>query len=484
MLNRFVSTHFAAVFATVAVALLAPGMLCAQTEAGSLPNRLQVVVSGHKLPADSYGFLVQEAGTDHAILDSNSATPLNPASTMKLLTTLTALEQLGPNYSWNTEVHALGPVHDGTLTGDLLIKGGGDPYLLEDQLRQMLKAVQRAGIKRITGDLVLDTTYFDSGVSEAAPIDNQEDRAYNVLPNALMSNFQAVTFYFRPAEDGKHVVITADPELANLHITNNLRLGAGACDGYQRGITFNENNAQPDAVQFDGTFPASCEEYSLVRAVMTPEQFFYGLFTMLWQQLGGEFNGALKLAQAPMDAKPLVSWNSPPLSEVIRSINKFSNNLMTRQTLLTLGAEVADMPATVEQGGQVVAEYLAMLGLDSTGLVIANGAGLSRDTRISPALMAKVLQHGHASPYMAEFIASLPINGVDGTMRNRLRSGGMRGNMHVKTGTLEGVSAVAGYVTAKSGKQYVVAGMLNHNLADRGPGVELMDALLTWVYEQ
>ncbi|MES2604958.1 MAG: D-alanyl-D-alanine carboxypeptidase, partial [Pseudomonadota bacterium] len=148
------------------------------------------------------------------------------------------------------------------------------------------------------------------------------------------------------------------------------------------------------------------------------------------------------------------------------------------------GAEEFDVPATLQTGGDVINEYLTMLGIDSTGLVVSNGAGLARDTRISPFLLNKVLQQGHASPYMAEFIASLPINGIDGTMRNRLRSTAMRGNMHIKTGTLDEVSAVAGYVTAKSGKQYTVVGMLNHTLADRGPGVELMDALLTWVYEQ
>ncbi|MES2604957.1 MAG: D-alanyl-D-alanine carboxypeptidase/D-alanyl-D-alanine-endopeptidase, partial [Pseudomonadota bacterium] len=249
-------------------------------------------------------FYVQEAGNGTAILDINGTTPMNPASTMKVLTTLTALEHLGPAYSWHTEAHALGTLQDGTLTGDLLIKGGGDPYLLEEQLRNMLKAVQRAGVHTITGDLLLDTSYFAATVSQDAPIDNQEDRAYNVLPNALMSNFQAVTFYFRPDADGQHVVIDADPALSNLTITNNLQLSSGPCEGYQRGITFNEDDARPDHVQFDGKFPAQCGQYALVRSVMTPEQFFYGLFTMLWQQLGGEFHGSLKLANAPQDATP------------------------------------------------------------------------------------------------------------------------------------------------------------------------------------
>lgn len=459
--------------------------LAAQAQtASTLPARMQLVVDGHKLPSASYGFYVQEVGNGRALLDVNSTRPLNPASTMKVLTTLAALEQLGPDFAWNTKVYALGPVNDGILQGDLLIKGSGDPYLLEDQVRNMLKAVQRAGVLRITGDLILDTSYFDSGVGDAPLIDNHSDRAYNVLPNALMSNFQAVTFYLHPSADGKHVDVHPDPALANLHITNDIRLKKGRCEGYQRGVSFSEDSANAEHVVLAGEFPTACKEFELVRAVMTPEQFFYGLFSTLWRELGGDFHGNVRSGKAPDDSEPLVQWTSPPLSDVIRSINKYSNNLMIRQTLLTLGAERFAAPATVANGGGVVNEYLQMLGIDPSPLVVANGSGLSRDARITAGLLNQVLQHGYQSPWMSEFISSLPINGIDGTMRNRLRTERMRGNMHIKTGTLEEVSAVAGYVTAKSGKQYTVVGLLNHAQADRGPGVELMNALLAWVFEQ
>ncbi len=473
-------------WARLGAVVLGLGLSCsgqAQTSASTMPARMQVVVAGHKLPASSYGFYVQEVGNGATVLTINANAALNPASTMKVLTTLAALEQLGPTFTWNTRVYALGPVNDGILQGDLLIKGGGDPYLLEEQVRNMLKAVQRAGIIRITGDLLLDTSYFDAGSGQDNMIDNKKDRAYNVLPNALMSNFQAVTFYIHPSADGKHVDIHPDPALANLQITNDVHLKKGACDGYQHGLKFVEDAAHPEHVVWSGDYPSACKEDAMVRAVLTPATFFYGLFGKLWAELGGEFNGSVRVGKAPDQVPPLVQWSSPPLADVIRSINKFSNNLMTRQTLLTLGAERFAAPATVANGGSVVTEYLQMLGINSEALVVSNGAGLAREARITPALLNQVLQHGHDSPYMAEFISSLPLNGIDGTMRNRLRSERMRGNMHIKTGTLEEVSAVAGYVTAKSGKQYTVVGMLNHSEADRGPGVELMDALLAWVFE-
>jgi D-alanyl-D-alanine carboxypeptidase/D-alanyl-D-alanine-endopeptidase (penicillin-binding protein 4) len=450
----------------------------------ALPRRIDLVLKGHGLPADSYGFFVQEVGGGMALLEHNALRPFNPASTMKVLTTLTALEQLGPAYTWDTAIYPLGEIRDGTLNGDLLIQGGGDPFLLEEHVRAMLKAVQRSGISRITGDLVLDTSYFDTAVSQEPMIDSQSNRAYNVLPHALMSNFQTVTFYFTPSADGTRVVVNTDPALSNLEISNNLRLSNGPCEGYNRGVRIEDDPANPRAVLLSGNFPSGCREFSLVRAVLDPNEYFFGLFSHLWQELGGEFNGKLRESPPPADLQPLLVWGSPPLAEVIRSINKFSNNLMTRQTLLTLGAEHSASPATLASGADAVTEYLALLGLNSAGLVVSNGAGLSRDASISPALLNAVLQQGYDSRYMPEFLASLPINGIDGTMRTRLRDNKLRGSMHIKTGTLDEVSAVAGYVFASSGKKYTVVGILNHPLADRGPGAELMDALLTWVYEQ
>jgi len=172
------------------------------------------------------------------------------------------------------------------------------------------------------------------------------------------------------------------------------------------------------------------------------------------------------------------------MSDVVKSINKFSNNLMTRHLLLTLGAETFGSPATVEKGIEAVKSYLEMNDLNASQLIMSNGSGLSRDVRITTELLNEVLRLGWASPYMPEYAASLPINGMDGTMRNRLVGSNMSGRMHIKTGSLDEVSAIAGYVFSRSNKVYSVTGIINHELADRGPGTELMDALLTWVYQQ
>jgi D-alanyl-D-alanine carboxypeptidase/D-alanyl-D-alanine-endopeptidase (penicillin-binding protein 4) len=221
-----------------------------------------------------------------------------------------------------------------------------------------------------------------------------------------------------------------------------------------------------------------------VREVLNAPDYTFGLFMALWQELGGSLDGDLRVGAVPDNLEPIVVWNSVPLGDVIRSINKFSNNVMTRQLLLTLGAEVLGPPATIDKGIQAMKNYLELKSLDSTQLSLDNGAGLSRGTRVTTSLMTGLLQSAWRSPYMPEFVASLPLNGLDGTMRNRVRGATMSGRMHVKTGSLDEVAAVAGYVYSQSNTLYTVVGIVNHELADRGPGAELLDELLTWVYLQ
>jgi D-alanyl-D-alanine carboxypeptidase/D-alanyl-D-alanine-endopeptidase (penicillin-binding protein 4) len=456
----------------------------AEAQNSVIPERIQLVIDGHNLPPSSFSFYVQEVGQDNPDLSVNADLPMNPASAIKTLTTFAALESLGPAFTWQTELYALGPIENGVLRGDLLMKGGGDPFLVEDQLRAMLKSLQRAGVEHITGNLVLDGSYFDASVEEGELIDNQNGRAYNTDPNAIIANFQAMTFFFYPHANGRDVIIHTDPRLPNVKISNHLRQVNRSCGGYQRGISFNLNPDDPSEVIFEGQFPSRCSRYQMVREVLDAPDYTFGLFKELWSELGGQLGGDLRRGAVPDELDPIVIWNSVPMSDVIKSINKFSNNLMTRHLLLTLGAEVLGPPATVEKGIEAINNYLELKSLDSKQLSLSNGAGLSRDTRITAVLLNEVMQSAWASPYMPEYVASLPLNGMDGTMRNRARGSKMSGRMHVKTGSLDEVSAVNGFVYSQSNRVFAVTGMVNHELADRGPGTELLDALLIWTYLQ
>jgi D-alanyl-D-alanine carboxypeptidase/D-alanyl-D-alanine-endopeptidase (penicillin-binding protein 4) len=217
---------------------------------------------------------------------------------------------------------------------------------------------------------------------------------------------------------------------------------------------------------------------------MTHNQYFSAVFKKMWAEVGGRFNGEVVDGIVPEDARLLKVWESPTLPEVIRDINKFSNNVMARQLLLTLASTSAtdglNLPATAERGTQAVKAWLENKGIHAPELLIENGSGLSRDERIAPASMARLLLAAYKSPLMPEFISSMPLAGYDGTMRHRLTDQTVAGNAHVKTGTLKDVKALAGYVLAASGKQYVVVFFINHPAA--AGGGDAQDALLEWVY--
>lgn len=455
-----------------------------------LPGNIAFVLDGYDIPEGSYGILVENLSQPASTISINTAAAMQPASTIKTLTTLVALHDLGPDYHWPTEIYTLGPVDDnGNLNGDLLIRGQGDPFLVEEQVRAMLKSLMQQGIQHINGNLILDSSAFDTSVWQGSAMDGQSGRAYNVLPHPLLMNFQVNNFLFRPNADGNGVNILSDPPLENLIIDNQLRLSQSRCSGFQRGIRA-DVYPEENRIQFSGSFPSGCQQYRMTRATMNAPDYAYGLISLLWQQLGGTLSGGViedvngtHLSEHPELAPTIVHW-SPPLSEVIRSINKYSNNVMTRQLLLTMGRSDDTRGVTLAAGQQAVVDFLTERQLPHSSLVLDNGSGLSRQTRISASDLGAALHFAWHSPYMPEFLASLPLSGMDGTMSSRLTDSTARGRMHVKTGSLDDVAGVAGYVYSESGDTYAVVVFLNQNDADRGLGQELADAVLAWTVQQ
>ena len=450
-----------------------------------LPPEVSRVLTGHGIPAADVSIVVQGIDDEQPVLRHLPDVPRSPASVMKLVTTWSALEYLGPAYTWPTEVFYRGPFDGRKLDGDLAIKGYGDPYLVVEEVWKLLHALRRTGLTEITGDLVLDDSYFAVDEPDPGAFDGQPYRTYNVVPNALLMNFKAVTFQFRPDPVHGRVNVSTEPLLANLKIDNNLALGDGPCGGYQAGIAFNHGDTKTlERVVLDGRFSRRCNVYGLGRTVLQHDTFAYGLFSSLWKEVGGSFGGKLRNERLPPDATPALVWRSKPLGEIVRAINKNSNNVMTRQLLYTLGAEAAGGPGTRDNGVAAVRELLTARGLDPSTLMLQNGAGLSRDESASVQFLVDLLRVAYRSPWAPEFISSLSLGGLDGTTRGRFDSTPATGVMHLKTGRLDHVSAVAGYVHAADGRVYVVAVVMNSENAHRGPGQELEEAVLRYVLAQ
>lgn len=449
----------------------------------TLPAALRSVLNVRQLPQESLSVYVEDLASGDIVLNWQANVPRNPASTIKLLTTLVALDLLGPAYTWKTEVYALGDIEDGRLQGDLLIKGYGDPFLVTERVWQLLREVRRAGIHEISGDLLIDDSHFDIHDEDPAAFDRQPLRAYNVVPNALLMNFKVVRYWFEPNHDANTVRVWVDPALANLSIENQLSLETGRCRGYQRGISISANLAI-DEMTFSGKFPSGCKRYALDRTALSHNEFVFGLFTSLWRESGGVFDGSWRNAIAPVDVEPVVEFRSLPLANVIARVNKHSNNVMARQILHTLSAEVLGSPGSEEGGGKVVRDWLESSGLHFSKLAFDNGAGLSRDARISAQDLGSMLRFAWRQPYMPEYLASLSLSGLDGTLSRRFRDQTLLGKAHLKTGSMDHVTAVAGYLQSRSGRRFAVVAMQNYTDIHRGPGEEVQEALLRWLYEQ
>jgi D-alanyl-D-alanine carboxypeptidase/D-alanyl-D-alanine-endopeptidase (penicillin-binding protein 4) len=445
-----------------------------------LPETISNVLQHRNLPEDSLSIYVESLDTGEPVLAWNEAKPRNPASVMKILTTLVALDVLGPTYRWETNLYLLGDVDQGELKGDLLIQGSGDPFLVTDRFWQMLRKVRQAGIQRIDGDLLLDDSYFSVPYYDAGAFDREPLRAYNVGPNALLSNLKVVRYVFEPDPVTGGVTIRVDPALGDLQVQNRLRVRPGSCRGYQRGIAISMND-ELNKVTFSGDFPDGCDIYSMDRTALSHNQYTYSLFKSVWNESGGELTGEWRNVVTPLELEPDITFRSMPLSDVISKINKHSNNVMARQLLLTLGAEVNGAPGTSESGREVVIDWLSQHGLGTSEMKLENGAGLSRDVRLTTKMLVDLLRLGFESPFMPEYVSSLSLSGLDGTLSRRFRDGSLTGKAHMKTGSLDHVTAIAGYFQAASGRRYLVAAMQNYTDIHRGPGEEVQAALLSWL---
>ncbi|HSN40513.1 MAG TPA: D-alanyl-D-alanine carboxypeptidase/D-alanyl-D-alanine-endopeptidase [Burkholderiales bacterium] len=469
------------VLVSLLLAAFAPPAAAAQPATGRLPAPVARALAQAGIPETGVAVYVHEIGAERAVVAHGSDRPLNPASTMKLVTTYAALDLLGPAYAWNTEIYTTGTLQQGVLGGDLILKGYGDPKLTLENFWLLLRNLRQRGVREIRGDLVLDRSYFDATGYDPARFDDQPTRPYNTGPDALLVNFKAVTLLFVPDQDTRTVKILAEPALPQLTIINNLTLANDGCGDWVSRLRLDAHgNGEAARLTFNGAYSRDCGEKTRSFSVLGHRQYLAGLFAGLWKELGGTLTGSVRNGGVPPDAQLLASAKSEPLSEIVRSINKFSNNVMARQLFLTLGAAGAEPPGTFDKANQRIRLWLSNKGLSFPELVMENGSGLSRIARISARNLGQLLLSAYHSPVMPELMASLPLVAVDGTMKKRLNGADVAGQAHIKTGTLEGVRAIAGYVLNSRGRRVVVVFLVNHPNA--GKAQPAQDALLNWIY--
>ena len=465
-------------FLDTAVPFIAALVLACPTSAISaeLPAPVTTALKEAGIPLQSVGVVVQGVDSATPLIRHNAVQPMNPASAMKLVTTYAALELLGPAYTWKTEALADSAPINGQLNGDLYLRGSGDPRLALEHFWQLLRQLRTRGVERINGDLILDRSAFALPPHDPAEFDNEPLRPYNAGPDALLVNLDSLRLTLSPNADRKTVDVIAETPDDELRIDNRITLTQDACGDWRERI---KPSVVGEAIEITGSFSTQCGEKPLNLSPWPADRQVERLFRALWRELGGTLAGTVREGQTPPSAIGIATQESPALAEIVRDINKYSNNVMARQVFLTLAAE---RPATPDGARQRIKGWLAEKGMPMPEAVLDNGSGLSRNERISTESLSRLLLTAWKSPVMPELMSSLPLAGVDGTLKKRLGNGAATGRAHLKTGYLDNVRAIAGYVLDRNDQRWVVVFLIND--AKSRQGKPAMDALLRWVAER
>lgn len=494
----------------LAALLAAIGAPAAQA---ALPEPIARIAADKGIPEDAIGALVLRS--DQVLVSHEATRTFAPASTMKLFTTMAGLDLLGPQFRGRTELRTAGVVTGGVLHGDLVLRGGADGDLTADVFTHMLEKLRTKGIRKIDGNLVLDRQLWQPARTDVGvpPFDESPEAYYNLIPDALLLNMNLQTLDI--TSDAKSVKASALPELANVRVHSEMKLIDGDCAKWEDGWKVPQyvRDGARLTVVLKGTFPRNCSKTNVVN-VLDRTDYADRLFRATWERLGGRFSGKAVEASAEQSrtfneaaSTLLAEHMSRPLPEIVRDTNKTSDNGLARTLFLSLGSletdpalgsrplapdsALAPAPAgtdgapapmtTQARAEMLIRNWLRAHGVDDAGMVFENGSGLSRTERFSPEQMAGLLKAAQKSLWAPEFLTSLPIAAIDGTMKRRLKESPAAMHARVKTGTLKNVVAIAGYVPDANGQQCIVVAMVNHDLAGNGNGRAIVDGMIDWV---
>lgn len=458
--------------------LCLPGGILAQTS--PLPDTVREALRRAQVPEDALSVVVQAVDSDHTRLALRADQPRNPASVFKLVTTYAALDRLGPAWTWQTPVLLTGPVHDGVLDGSVVLRGTGDPTWVLERVWLLLHHLQQRGVRTIRGDILLDRSAWQLPPSSAADFDGEASKAYNVQPDVLLLNFKSLTLRFEPQPSQGVARVSIEPALDGVTLPASVPLSPRPCGDWRSVLQADWRD--PLHIQLAGGFGADCGEKTWPVAYADPASYNARLIAALWREMGGRLEGQVREGSTPATT-PTWTEDSPPLAEVVRDINKFSNNLMAQQLFLSLGAALRRddrQPAGPDDARAAVRAWLSehLGAAQAAQITVDNGSGLSRETRISAEQLAQLLLQAWRSPVMPELVSSLPASGVDGTLKRSTVTGG---RAHLKTGSLRDVAAQAGFVLSRSGRRYVLVALVNIPQASRArPALE---ALTQWVMD-
>ena len=444
-----------------------------------LPGFIQNKINQYKFKKNELAIYIKETGKNRTVASLNIDKKMTPASVVKVYSIYAALLELGYDYRWPTMFYYTGRLKNGTVTGDLVVKGYGDPTLNSRDLPGIVSALKAKGIRRIKGNIIIDRSYFMVPKRDSSHFDQNIYSPYNAMPDAMMFN-QHTSKFSIVSKNGRYQVQKSIPG-DSYHVVNNLRTVPGSCRGSRSWPRIKvDHSTETPVLHVSGKLSRQCRKRTIRQIVTKPYKEFYAALKQQMKKSGIDYNGHMKVREVPSGAKKIYTHYSPRLEQVISITAKKSNNLFARHLMLTLGAKIYGPPANLDKGRRAVVQILNRYRLlDTPKCHIDNGCGLSRVSKITARSMANVLDHAYKN-YGIRWMKILSIAGQDGTIKRRFRSTIVKNRAWMKTGTLNKVKNISGYVKSRSGKLYTVVILVNSKRA-RYLGAKLQNDIMKWL---
>ncbi len=444
---------------------------------GAVPEAIIHMINANKIDPSQVSILIKKVNNDQTVASLNEAQSRIPASVMKILTTYSALLELGTDFRWPTKFYYTGQFSKGVIRGNIAIEAFGDPTLNSKDLYRIAKRLRRLGIRKITGDMVLDRSFFSTSNRVSSGFDRNRYSEYNAMPDALMLNDHLTKIIVGP-KNGQIVASKAIPE-DEYNIVNRMQPTSAPCRGKNSWpyVSVKSSGDKPTVI-FTGTISTHCPRRAIYKLLTHSHESFYHAFASALRRAGISFKGRMVLSRVPRSAKALMIHHSRPLLQIVAKTNKKSNNLYARHIFLLVGAEREGAPATEAKGAKAIKSILSARGIWDEHIRINNGCGLSRDSRITANALVSVLEDAYKK-YGKRWLNALSIAGKDGTIRRRFRRSIAKGRAWMKTGTLNNAKNIAGYVRGRSGTMYVAA--ILYNGREKWKGSSLQNQIIEWI---
>ncbi len=443
----------------------------------ALPQEISSFVNKSKIPSKDISIYIKEVGTNNVIASLNANTVRKPASVIKVMTTYAALLKLGFDYRWPTKFYMSGRKSGSTLKGDLIVKGFGDPTLSESDLDSIVKQIKNYGIRHITGNIVIDRSYFSVKNTNSSHFDNNTYSPYNAMPDAMMFNERTSTVCITPKNKSAHKELN-DP---SYKLVNNIKFVNKSCKGQYSwaGSKVDESGTDPKLI-LSGKISKRCGKRKVCKVVTKPYKAFYYVLKDRLKDNGVSVKGSLRLKKVPRNSQLLFTHYSKSLEQIVSKTAKKSNNLYARHLMLFLGAKVYGAPSTIEKGRKAINLILKQKGvLNRNRHYIDNGSGLSRSSKMSAKTFADMYESAYLH-YGQRWMNTLSIAGEDGTIKKRFRNAPAKNRAWMKTGTLNNVKNIGGYVKNRKGTLYSVVIIVNTKQA-RWRAAALQNNIINWL---